>query len=133
MTHLGIKAFASSGVSGHKLARETSSNLCSFFCIKSLQCTSFTNYVYPTSLCISVWLSYPRTRVMDSLFFNFPNRRQYSLVFWNTSDRACSSSEFSFCWLLCSSSKLTSEMRRASAFSNSAIQELYLNSHKMHE
>ena len=36
---LGISDFASSGLSGHKLASTASSNLCNFFCINKLNRT----------------------------------------------------------------------------------------------
>lgn len=36
-SYLGMRDLASSGVSGHKLAKEASSNLCSFFCISKLK------------------------------------------------------------------------------------------------
>ena len=35
--YLGIKALASSGVSGHRFARDASSNLCNFFCMSKLK------------------------------------------------------------------------------------------------
>lgn len=35
--YLGMRDLASSGLSGHKLARAASSNLCNFFCISKLE------------------------------------------------------------------------------------------------
>ena len=35
--YLGIRAFASSAVSGHRFAKDASSNLCSFFCMSRLK------------------------------------------------------------------------------------------------
>lgn len=57
--------------------------------------------------------------MMVSLFLNRLNRSQYSRVFIKTLGSSVASSDFSFSWRLFSINMCTSEMRSASAFSNS--------------
>lgn len=64
--------------------------------------------------------TYFLTAEITSLFLNFLKRSVYVSVFMKTSENSCSSSADSFWAFLCSSSMCTSDIKRVSAFSNSA-------------